>query len=83
MHLKHGRETDKYWKAFRKQWAFIESHMIDPVHSGWYWETTREGSPGGEPRKATQWKSCYHTGRALMNVSTMLAEVEKEAASKE
>ncbi len=54
MHLKHGRETDRYWKAFRKQWAFIEAHMIDPVHGGWFWQTTREGTlerrhPQGHP----------------------------------
>ena len=79
MHLKHGDKTDRYWKAFRKQWAFIEGHMIDPVHGGWFWDTTREGTPGVETRKATQWKACYHTGRALMNVSKMLEEVEKAA----
>ena len=82
MHLKHGRETDRYWKAFRKQWAFIETHMIDPDHGGWFWETTRDGKPSGESRKATPWKACYHTGRALMNVSTMLGQLE-QAAPKE
>ena len=83
MHLKHGRETDRYWKAFLKQWAFIEAHMIDPVQGGWYWETTRAGVPTGEPRKATPWKAAYHTSRALMNVSTMLGEVEKVDGPKE
>jgi mannobiose 2-epimerase len=79
MHLKHGEQTDRYWKAFRKQWAFIQTRMIDPVHGGWYWETTREGTPSGESRKATPWKANYHTGRALMNVSKMLESIEKTA----
>ena len=26
-------------KAFLKQWDFIEKHLIDPVHGGWYAET--------------------------------------------
>ncbi len=82
MHRKHGDKTDRYWKAFRKQWAFIQAHMIDPVHGGWYWETTREGIPSGETRKATPWKANYHTGRALMNVATMLGEIEKAEGSK-
>jgi mannobiose 2-epimerase len=79
MHLKHGEQTDRYWKAFRKQWAFIQTRMIDPVHGGWYWETTREGTPSGESRKATPWKANYHTSRALMNVSKMLESIEKTA----
>jgi mannobiose 2-epimerase len=80
MHLKHGEQTDRYWKAFRKQWAFIQTRMIDPVHGGWYWETTREGTPSGESRKVTPWKANYHTGRALMNVSKMLEAIEKTAS---
>jgi mannobiose 2-epimerase len=79
MHLKHGRETDRYWKAFRKQWAFIEAHMLDPVHGGWFMDTARDGSLTGDTRKATQWKACYHTGRALMNVAAMLDQIEKAA----
>ena len=79
MHRKHGDKTDRYWKAFRKQWDFIEAHMIDPAHGGWFGETTRDGTLIGDGRKATQWKACYHTGRALMNVSKMLEEVEKAA----
>lgn len=79
MHDRHGKETDRYWKAFVQQWTFIEAHMLDPVHGGWYWETTRDGTPSGEPRKATPWKANYHTGRALMNVSKRLGAIEKAA----
>jgi len=79
MHHKYGDKSPRYWRAFRKQWDFIERHMIDPAHGGWYWETTAEGTPGGEPRKATEWKANYHTGRALMNVSTLLGEMIEKA----
>ena len=79
MHVKHGEKTNRYWKAFRKQWDFIEAHLIDPVHGGWFGETTREGKLIGDGRKASQWKACYHTGRALMNVSKMLEGIEKAA----
>jgi mannose/cellobiose epimerase-like protein (N-acyl-D-glucosamine 2-epimerase family) len=65
--------------TFRRQWTFIEAHMLDPVHGGWYMDTARDGSPGGDTRKATQWKACYHTNRALINVSTMLGRIEKPA----
>ena len=77
MHRRFGDKTDRYWKAFVKQWEFIERFMIDPVHGGWYMETTREGKLRGDGRKASQWKANYHTSRALMNVATMLGAIER------
>ncbi len=77
MHTKFGGETDRYGKAFLKQWSFIEAHQLDP-------EFTAAGSarrPARASSSATaarpsQWKANYHTSRALMNVATMLREVE-------
>jgi cellobiose epimerase len=68
MHRYDKRRTDRYSKAFWKQWAFIEKHMIDPIDGGWYAETTRDGRLIGNGDKANQWKANYHTSRALMNV---------------
>lgn len=78
MHRRFGAETDKYWKAFLKQWAFIERYLIDPVQGGWYSETTREGKLRGDGRKASQWKANYHAARAMMNVATMLGAIERD-----
>lgn len=75
MHLKFKESTDRFGKAFWKQWSFIENHMIDPLHGGWYAETTRDGKLIGDGAKASQWKANYHTARALMNVSRMLASI--------
>ena len=66
-------------EAFRKQWAFIEAHQLDPEHGGWFGEVTREGKLIGDGRKATQWKANYHTSRALMNVATMLGELARDS----
>jgi mannobiose 2-epimerase len=79
MHRRHAADTDRYWAAFRKQWDFITRHQIDPRYGGWYMETTREGAPVGDDRKATPWKANYHTARALMNVETILGAMEAEA----
>ncbi|WP_435005529.1 AGE family epimerase/isomerase [Tundrisphaera lichenicola] len=79
MDRKYSGETDRYIRAFRKQWAFIEAHMIDPEFGGWFGETTCEGRLIGDGRKATQWKANYHTGRSLMNVSKRLGELAGEA----
>ena len=72
MHQRHGAETDRYWEAFRRQWAFIAAHLIDPDHGGWFYETTRDGKRLGDGAKASPWKANYHTSRAMLRVSRML-----------
>jgi cellobiose epimerase len=74
MHRKFGDQTQRYWKAFLKQWDFIEKHLLDLDNGGWYSETTREGKLLGDGSKANQWKANYHTSRALMNVAGMLRD---------
>lgn len=79
MHTKYGKTTDRYINAFRKQWTFIESHQLDPVHGGWFGELSRDGTLIGEGRKATPWKANYHTSRALMNVARRLGELDAKS----
>jgi mannobiose 2-epimerase len=74
MDRRYGKETDRYAKALRKQWDFIEKHLRDPVHGGWFATVTREGKLIGDGSKANEWKANYHTSRALMNVTRLLAE---------
>ena len=74
MHRRYGDRTERYWRAFLKQWGFIEKYLLDPVHGGWYSETTQEGKLLGDGSKANQWKANYHTSRALMNVARMLQD---------
>ncbi|MFO0908035.1 MAG: AGE family epimerase/isomerase [Isosphaeraceae bacterium] len=79
MHKRFRKQTDRYGKAFLDQWRFIEAHQIDRVHGGWYQDTTREGALIGNGQKASPWKANYHTGRALMNVVTMLDALLNDA----
>jgi mannobiose 2-epimerase len=72
MDRKYGKDTNRYKDAFRKQWDFIEKHLLDPVHGGWFAETTRDGTLIGDGAKANPWKANYHTARAMMNVATLL-----------
>ncbi|WP_158633551.1 AGE family epimerase/isomerase [Tautonia sociabilis] len=74
MHRRFGRETDRDGEAFRHQWSFIESHLIDSESGGWFSPTDREGNLEGDGRKASQWKANYHTARGMMNVVRMLRE---------
>jgi mannose/cellobiose epimerase-like protein (N-acyl-D-glucosamine 2-epimerase family) len=74
MHRRFGDRTDRYWRAFLKQWDFIEKHLLDSAHGGWYAETTSDGKLIGDGAKANPWKANYHTSRAMMNVARMLEE---------
>jgi mannobiose 2-epimerase len=76
MHNRFGSQTDRYWRAFQKQWSFIEAHQLDPEHGGWYGDVTRDGRRIGDGRKASQWKANYHTARAMMNVARALEKAK-------
>jgi mannobiose 2-epimerase len=78
MHKKFGGMSDRYATAFRKQWDFIRRHMLDPAHGGWFGETKREGTLHGDGSKANPWKANYHTSRAMMNVATLLADLDSK-----
>ena len=75
MHERYGRETDRYWRAFAKQLRFLWNHQIDHQRGGWRNETTEDGTPKGDLRKASPWKEAYHDSRALMNVARRLNEL--------
>ena len=47
MDRKYGNDTTRYWNAFLKQWDFIEKHLLDPVHGGWYAEPNSRGQTSG------------------------------------
>jgi mannobiose 2-epimerase len=76
MDRKFGDRTDRYARAFRSQWSFIEKHMIDAIHGGWFAETTAEGALIGDGAKAHAWKANYHSARAMMNVATILSRTD-------
>jgi cellobiose epimerase len=82
MHWKYGDRTDRYWMAFLKVWEFTEKHLLDPVHGGWYTQTTRAGRLIGDNGKADQWKANYHTGRAMINVAKLLGLLTKPPEGK-
>jgi mannobiose 2-epimerase len=73
LHWKYAGRSDRYWTAFLKVWDFTENYLLDPVHGGWYLQTTRDGKLIGDDGKASQWKANYHTSRALINVAKLLS----------
>lgn len=73
MDRRFARETDRYALALAEQWGFIERHLLDPEHGGWFAEAERDGRLRGDGAKASQWKANYHTARAMMNVARILS----------
>lgn len=75
MHERYGSETDRYWKAFVRHWAFLWTHQIDHAGGGWYSTVSPEGQPSRDGKKGSPWKAAYHNARALMNVAERLREM--------
>ena len=71
MHERHGRATDRYFKAFLRQWEFLRERQVDKEFRGLYDTVERDGAPTDTP-KARIWKAAYHDGRALLNVTERL-----------
>ncbi|UCG28783.1 MAG: AGE family epimerase/isomerase, partial [Bacteroidales bacterium] len=65
-------ENENYFQAFRKQWDYINSYLIDHEHGGWYEEGLDNSPERSETPKAQIWKVNYHNMRALMNCIEML-----------
>jgi endoglucanase len=74
MHEKYGRQTDKYFKAFQRQWEFIREYQLDAEFHGVY-ETVMPDTKPASGGKGHRWKAAYHDGRALMNVSERLRKL--------
>jgi mannobiose 2-epimerase len=82
MHERFGDETDRYWRAFIEQWAFIDRWMVDRRHGGWRASTTRDGRVIGQ-NKASIWKAAYHNVRALVETAKRLRRLEARERARE
>jgi len=71
MHERFGAETDRYWRAFLKQWDFIRRYMLDAEYAGLFEETDAAGKPL-RMAKSHNWKAAYHDGRSFMLVADRL-----------
>ena len=67
-------DEEKYKYYFERQWNYIKNYLLDDENGGWF-----EGGLDKEPhfktgQKGHIWKGSYHTGRALMNCTKILAD---------
>ena len=65
-------QEQKYKYAFHRLWQYIKICIIDQKNGDWYSQGIDKEPESKNSRKAYEWKSCYHNGRALMNCIDML-----------
>jgi cellobiose epimerase len=61
------QDTQQYYKQFCLQWDYCKKYVIDQEQGGWYWGGTDIVPALKSAPKATIWKGCYHTSRALIH----------------
>lgn len=65
-------EEERYINLFKKQWAYIDTNLIDYEYGGWYHEGLDTNPEVKNDPKANIWKVNYHNLRTLVNVIQML-----------
>jgi mannose/cellobiose epimerase-like protein (N-acyl-D-glucosamine 2-epimerase family) len=79
MHERFGKETQKYWDAFLREWDFVQKYQIDYAHGGWYSQVLEDGTPIAGRSKSDNWTEGYHQGRSMMNVIARLRRLAEES----
>ena len=74
-----GDADGRYSAALEQTWRFIVDHQIDAKNGGWYLGVPADGrvGPGGGD-KSSNWKSSYHTARAMMNAADALRRADEK-----
>jgi mannobiose 2-epimerase len=73
-----SQSGSRYLDLFQKQWAFVRQHVIDSKHGEWRGYSKRDGSSAdAQQALASKWKAAYHSGRALMYGSEILARMAR------
>ncbi len=65
-------KQSQYQQEFLKLWNYTKQYIIDQEHGGWYPNGIDTDPEAKKAMKGHIWKSAYHNGRALMNISHML-----------
>lgn len=66
-------DEQRYSDKFETMWSYIQEHLVDHKHGGWYVGGLDRRPDLRTAPKGGIWKAAYHDGRALMNVARMLA----------
>lgn len=68
---KHNQDK-RYYEAVMRIWHYLEGNYRDVKRGEWYWFPTHYIKPENTEYKTGEWKGPYHTGRALMELISIL-----------
>jgi mannose/cellobiose epimerase-like protein (N-acyl-D-glucosamine 2-epimerase family)/predicted GH43/DUF377 family glycosyl hydrolase len=68
----------RYLDAAERLWDYIETTLIDRSGGEWFWGAGSDGKPLADKPKGGMWKTCYHDGRACLEVT---ARADRSAPS--
>ena len=57
-----------YLSAAIRLWNYIEEKVLDREQGEWFWGISAEGTPAMDRPKGGLWKTCYHNGRACLEI---------------
>jgi 4-O-beta-D-mannosyl-D-glucose phosphorylase len=57
-----------YLAAALRLWNYIDEKQIDHRNGEWFWGVSAEGQPDLSLPKGGLWKTCYHNGRACLEI---------------
>jgi mannobiose 2-epimerase len=63
-----------YLAAAERQWGHIEDRQIDRKYGEWFWNVRADGAHDPAREKGGMWKTCYHNGRACMEIMERAAK---------
>jgi 4-O-beta-D-mannosyl-D-glucose phosphorylase len=70
----------RFLAAAIRLWNYIEDKVIDHENGEWFWGVSSEGMPVLDRPKGGLWKTCYHNGRACLEI---IARAERTRNIKE
>jgi len=65
-----------YLEAAKRVWRFIHKQHIDHEFGDWHWLASPDSSLNKSMYKAGAWKGPYHNGRAMLEATQHLAQLE-------
>ena len=70
----------RYIDAARRLWDFIDAHLVDREGGEWFWGVSELGERVLGLPKGGFWKTCYHDGRACLEIMARAEKVGKGSA---
>lgn len=72
----YPKDEMRYMEKFKKQWAYINTYLIDHQHGEWYANGLDKDHNAAQGLKGNIWKAGYHQYRSLENCIRRLSGKE-------